>query len=584
VSSVHWPVLLLAARREARWLARNPLVLAGFAISCWLIWLNNRIQVQPYFPQQPLFWWYSDVSIPSCLLAAAGGVLLAAQLAAGRARRDGMELLYASYPATAATRAGAQLTSVVGPVLLGLVVTGAAVAWVDTQGALGAPRFWVLGAGLLLIVLAGTAGVALGSWVRHPMAGILAVLVLGLIEIDLVLSWANPVHLPGGTAWLFPWSDPGSVLAMLPGVTVPYPPPVHLAELTGLIVLAVTAALWPVLPRRRALIGIAVVALGLTCWSGWQQAKPVSAQTLGALVRQATQPAQVQTCKRAGAVRYCYYPLFAPLVSRWAVAVNGVLSRVPPASADGLVVRQVNDEFALIAPLVSPTSLTSILTVQSSLSAKLSTWQEELWTDPRLMPGASVPPVYTDLTWGMAVPPGAPGGSIGAAQLALAVSTAEWVTGLPTTGRQVSYSDARGGGIDLLSCVPVGQARAAIALWLAAGVTPAARAAFGASLAGPAQSTDVGGKRIASYSESGSGPGVGLTVTAQGAALAEEMLRLPARQVEAALQPRWRSWLQPQATLAQLAHALRLRLPAQPAVEAQPGSNASYTPPSWVCG
>ena len=98
------------------------------------------------------------------------------------------------------------------------------------------PRWWVLGAGLLLICLASSLGVALGSWRQHPLAGILAVLVLGLIEIDLVLSWANPIHLPGGTAWLFPWSAPGSLLNVLPGLTVPYPPPVHVAELAGLIV------------------------------------------------------------------------------------------------------------------------------------------------------------------------------------------------------------------------------------------------------------------------------------------------------------------------------------------------------------
>ncbi len=42
----------------------------------------------------------------------------------------------------------------------------------------------------------------------NRLPGILAVVVLGLIETDLVLSYSNPIHLPGGVTWLFPWSAP----------------------------------------------------------------------------------------------------------------------------------------------------------------------------------------------------------------------------------------------------------------------------------------------------------------------------------------------------------------------------------------
>ena len=253
-------VLLLAGRREALWLARSPLVLAGLAVAAWLIWLNDRVHVFAYGGTQLTFWWYADVSIVACLLAAGGGVLMAAQLAASRARRDQMEQLYASYPASTAVRTGAQLVSVTGPVVLAVAVTGIAWAWLDSNGTLGAPRLWVLGAGLLLIAAAGTIGVALGTWLGHPMAGILVVLALGLIEINLTLSVANPVHLPGGTAWLFPWSDPGSVLATLPGMTVPYPPPAHLAELAALIALAVVAALWRFPAALAAFLGGGVLS------------------------------------------------------------------------------------------------------------------------------------------------------------------------------------------------------------------------------------------------------------------------------------------------------------------------------------
>jgi hypothetical protein len=583
-----WRVLLLAGRRESWWLARNPLVLAGLATSGWLIWLNNRtldLPVALYGLPQPGFWWAADVSIAACLLAVAGGVLIASQLAAGRVRRDAMEQLYASYPTSAAVRRSAHLLSVTGPVVLAAALTAGAVVWLDRQGTLGAPRLWVLGAGLALIVLAGSLGVALGSWLTHPLAGILTVLVLGLIEIDLVLSVSNPIHLHGGNAWLFPWSAPGSLLNSLPGLTVPYPPPAHVAELAGLIALAAVASLWRVLASRRVATVLAAAAVGVTCWSGWLEARPVSATVLDAMGREVTQPARFEQCQLAGGVRYCYYPAFGPLVRQWTVPVDGVLARLPRAARPGLTVRQVWDLYFGEPPLL-PTALTSNGPgAPTRLSTAVGNFQQALSADPGLIPGSVIPPVYTDASWGT-------GSSVGAAQFALAVSTAEWATGLPTTGRSVSYNYAiTGGGSQsgtaVLACVPVAQARQSIALWLAAGATPATRLAF--PQAGTARSTQVGKQWVATVAEPGSGPSVGLTATAQGAALTAEMLRLPDRLVDAVLGARWKYWLSPQASTAELATALGLRLPPQPA--ARPDlpytegntTYGSYTPPTQVC-
>jgi len=595
-SRTTWPgtstrVLALAGRRETSWLVRNPILIAGLAVSAWLIWLNNRIPDLPlayYGIGQPGFWWAADVSIVACLLAGAGGVLIASQLAASRVRRDGMEQLYASYPTSAAVQRGAQLLSVTGPVLLAAALTAGAVAWLDTQGTLGSPRPWVLAAGLLLICLAGSVGVTLGSWRQHPLAGILAVLVLGLIEIDLVLSFSNPVHLPDGVAWLFPWSAPGWLLNSLPGLTVPYPPPAHLAELSGLIVLAVVASLWPVLARRRVAALLAVAGFGVTCWSGWLEAQPVSANVVAAMAREVTQPAEYQRCQVTGGVRYCYYPAFRPLVGQWAAAVGGVLARLPRASRQALTVRQVWDLAFLAPPLLSPTGLTSNGSPPPTrVVTGTGNFQQSLSSDPGLVSGSSAPPVYTDASWST-------GEYLGAAEFGLAVSTAEWATGLPTTGHRVTYSytipggdGAGGGGIAVLACVPAGQARQSIALWLAAGATPATRSAF-AHLRSPV-STQVGKHWIATIAVSGSGPSVGLVATVQGAALAAEMLRMPARTVQARLSARWQYWISPQATTAELAAALGLRLPAQP--PARPdlpyvrgnASYGNYTPPTRVC-
>ncbi len=589
-----WPgtrtrVLVLASRREASRLARNPFVLAGLATSAWLIWLNNRtldLPVAEYGLGQPGFWWAADVSIVACLLAAAGGVLIASQLAASRARRDSMEQLYASYPTPAAMRTGAHLLSLTGPVVLAAALTAGGVAWLDNQGTLGSPRLWVLAAGLLLICLAGSFGVALGSWRQHPLSGLLTVLVLGLIEIDLVLSFSNPIHLPGGTAWLFPWSAPGSLLNSLPGLTVPYPPPAHLAELAGLIVLAVVASLWPVLARRRVAAVLAVAGISVTCWSGWLEAKPVSAPVLNTMAREVTRPADFQRCQLARRVRYCYYPAFSPLVRQWAVPVNGVLARLPRVSRPVLTVRQVWDLGFFVPPLLSPTGLTSNGSPPPTrVVTTVGDFQQALPADPGLISGSSVPPVYTNASWSS-------GENLGAAQFELATSTAEWATGLPTTGRSVTYNYAyRGGGsqsgTDVLACVPAGQARQSIALWLAAGATPATRSSF--ARLGPPVSTQVGKQWVATVTAPGSGPSAGLIATAQGATLAAEMLRLPDRTVQSMLDVRWHHWLSPHTTTAELAAALGLRLPAQPA--AQPDlpytkgnvQYGTYTPPTQIC-
>jgi hypothetical protein len=574
-------VLILAGRRESLWLARNPLVLAGLAVSAWLIWLNNRIPDRPYSEYglgQPGFWWAADVSIVACLLAMAGGVLIASQLAAGRAKRDGMDQLYASYPTRATVRTGAHLLSVVGPVVLAASLTAGAVAWLDRQGTLGAPRLWVLGAGLLLICLAGSLGVALGNWRQHPMAGILTVLVLGLIEIDLVLSVANPIHLPDGTAWLFPWSAPGFLLNLLPGVTVPYPPQAHLAELTGLIVLAVVASLWPVLARRRVAAALAVAAVAVTSWSGWLAAKPVSASVLSTMAREVTRPADFQQCQLTDGVRYCYYPAFRPLMRQWAIPVDGVLRRLPRTSRPVLTVRQVWDlDYFFIPPLLSPTGVTSNGFVPSRQGTAVTNFQQALSADANLIPGSSPPPVYTNGNWGT-------GNSLGVAQFGLAISTAEWATGLPTTGREASFDHTFADGASqsytgVLACVPVGQARQSIALWLAAGATAATRSAFAHTTAG---STQVGKQWVATVTAPGSGPSAGLVATAQGAALAAEMLRLPARTLQTALAARWRYWLSPHTTTAELAAALGLKLPPQPTGRPEHRLD-SYTPPTQVC-
>src|SRR6202022_826297 len=88
--------VLALAKVEVSLLIRSLLVLAGLLAGGAVIWLFIR-SVQP-------LWWNAAWEIGGGQLVLAMAVLVAAQLAAGRARRDAMSDLYASFPATAGTR------------------------------------------------------------------------------------------------------------------------------------------------------------------------------------------------------------------------------------------------------------------------------------------------------------------------------------------------------------------------------------------------------------------------------------------------------------------------------------------------
>lgn len=568
-------VVILAGRAEAARLSRSPLVLAALLVSAVLIWWNSRTAVPD--------WWVWDVQIDSTLLAVAGAVLVAAQLAAGRARRDNADRLYQSYPTPASARTIAHLIGLAGPLLLAAVLAGAAVLWLDLLGALGTPRPAVLAQGLLLVALGGAIGVALGSWLPNPMAGILTVIVLGTAEADLLWPFGGPVHVPGATAWLFPWTQP-VVAGYLPGPTPGIPPASHLAWLAALSGLAAIAALCRAVPGRltgvTSLTALAAAAcLAAAGWSGWAQTRPVPLSVQDGILYQEAYPARVQPCISRPGVRYCAYPAFQRDVARWAAAVNGVLGRLPGRPAATLVVRQVTDsDFGPSDVGYLPATAARNSRLRGLESAFTSFLQRED-TDPGLVPGSSRPPVYVDENWGR-------GPALGLYQLGLSLQVAWWVAGLPTTWlRSVSYTDGNTSGLTQITCLAVGQAREAIALWLAVSATPATRTAFLAGPpdypgpAGPGYLTPVrvAGHWISGYQPAISGYFGALTYTGQGAALAEAMLRLPEQRVEAVLAARWPGWLSSRATEAQLAAALGVALPvaaAPPASMVHPGQPA----------
>jgi ABC-2 type transport system ATP-binding protein len=151
---------------EARMLFRSLLVLAGLLAGGLVIWALIH-SVQP-------LWWNVAWQIGYGQAVLGMAVLIAAHLAAGRARRDGMADLYASFPATAATRTLGQLTGLAGTLPASLLLIGGTAAAVQVLGPVGVPGIAALAGGLLLVIAAGAAGIAICTRFPHPLAGVLA--------------------------------------------------------------------------------------------------------------------------------------------------------------------------------------------------------------------------------------------------------------------------------------------------------------------------------------------------------------------------------------------------------------------------
>ena len=84
----------------------------------------------------------------------------------------------------------------------------------QVRSAIGAPSITVLGGGLLLVIAAGAAGIAIGTRFPHPLAGVLGALVL-------LLSSGTSHTATGSGIWLLPWEWTTSWLRALPLLAQP---------------------------------------------------------------------------------------------------------------------------------------------------------------------------------------------------------------------------------------------------------------------------------------------------------------------------------------------------------------------------
>jgi hypothetical protein len=526
---------------EGRLLARSALVLGGLVAGAAVVYRFGLGQGQP-------LWWNAGWGIGYGQQILALAVLAAAQLAAGRARRDGLSELYRSFPAAPRTRVLAQLAGLAGAVPASLVLIGAAVVTIELRGAVGRPGLAALAAGLLLVIAAGAVGIAVGTRFAHPLAGVLAAFVL-LVPFSQSNRFNNPF------IWLFPWVAPNQ-LGWLPGPLAGYPPAAaHAVMLAGLAALAGVVALALAAGRRRLRAGLAVAAAGavaVICVAGAVQLRPIPVADLTRLAAEVASPAAVQHCTTASQVRYCLYPGFGGELPALQAPVRGVLVQLPRRPASPLTIRQT-----------ASLNFTDPTLTHGHPAALRARWDRELAHGAGTVSSASA--IYlTAGTW--------PARASLPARFSLAMATAEWAVGLPPALGIVDGSFSA-------QCVPLGQAREAIAIWLAiraAGAPAAQLRAGGLTVA------YIDGRPVLTWFYPGEGASyltsLGPQPTDAGYLLAQAMTRLPVARVSRVLDGAWSTWLNWHTSQARLAAALGIALPRPPAVRGLPPSLPAPNP------
>jgi hypothetical protein len=292
---------------------------------------------------------------------------------------------------------------------------------------------------------------------------------------------------------------------------------------------------------------VAVAAAGA---AGAAQLRPLPTAELTHLVRAVADPASVQRCSTARQVRYCLYPGFGRDLATLRAPVGGVLARLPARPAEPLTVRQV-----------AGLDVTDLTLTHGQPRPRRARWNARV----QLAPGTAA--TASDIN----VPVGswpAAGRPLADARFELALATADWAVRLAPT-----VSARRLEGV-LQPCVPLNQAREAIAIWLAIVATHPPAGELQAGLGGAAGFTLVGETAVADWADPGSPfgylwpQGAGPQTTAAGYLLASAMTRLPEDQVARVLAGAWATWLNWHATDARLAAALGIPMPRVPVLPA----------------
>lgn len=503
------------SRIEAHRLLTSPLLWVGVA----LVGLACVTVLDSGLPDQSEWLSLSGRFIPLLIYPLCGMVLVAANRAALRARRDGTLELLDSLPARPAVRTLGLLAALWVPVLVGVGATAALTVsvWFGSGKDPGA-GLWsrseldlpftdigiaTIVSAVVLVACAGALGIALARLLPWGLVPIVAVVAIGIATGVL-----GGDDLPGIIGFLGPVANGGDLPAFLSPVAQGW----HVAYLVGLGALAVGAAFLLDGERRWGVGGLAL-AVALLATSLVGPSRTYAGDTAHGLADLVTDPSPHQRCLEGDGVTVCHFPELDEIAARWLALAEPVRAAAPADAIDGPLGIHTRLSAEEIDQLAAP--------VRAELDRRGDSFP---WTDE--------PGIHPDLRWD-------------GADALRAMLVAHGIVGLPESGAP-----------PVEPCFAGGQARAAVAVALAGrGLRVDERSTLRAPPDGPDGLAGVTDFVDAPW-EVDSEPAVVHAET--DLALGRALLERPVDEVRGVLAADWSTWVDPRTPTEDLAAAFGL--------------------------
>ena len=356
------------ARVEGRQLLSNEVFIVAIFMSIAIlvvfgfVWASDNLGARNS-------WRYWLALLPVFSLPFAGMTLVAMNLAALRARREGTEELFGSLPATSTTRVVGHL----GSVWMALVVQSVFVAitfasgrfLTDHFGAIDAASIGDIAVSFVLVACAGSFAVALARWLPNPLVALVAVVLLAF--------GGTAIGGIGGQHWsltrqlsIWPrYPDHDWAFAIRPSWW-------HAAYLLSLgLVVAVVAVARQRRDRLTLLLGVSAVAFaGVT---GYVQTRPMTDGDAERIAAMISDPIAHSSCRTTDGLTLCAYRDYADITRVWTRELTAPFAAVAPLQrANGFVVAWHEPRLDRLDPAVR--DRLDVDALAASWSAAPDTW------------------------------------------------------------------------------------------------------------------------------------------------------------------------------------------------------------------
>ncbi len=527
-ADMRWTTVAPLLRADLRRVLLHPAFLFGVAITWGMVALALSEEDE---------WLGASAGVALGLVPLGWMTIIATNLTALRPRRRGTEELFASLPAPQPVRTSALLATAIGPGLVATLHALGAVVWLMNRDRPlpGSPLWQEIAVGVVIVIGAVAVGVAVARWLPNGFFGVLAVVVVTLIQARVFELTAWPWHTSDAhpARFLAFLAEPSSVadrsLELRPSGW-------HLVYLLGW---TATVALVGILRDHRgarpamAVFALSLLTVGVT---GWIQTRPLSDASRDQMVSYLLEPELHQLCRTVDDIRYCAYPGHSGELDDWQATTAAVLAQLPPAAS----ARAADLDLVQRPATIIGNSDCGPSRFRDSLHPTVAARVEpaRLWVaDGDVHPsfGGEAFPCSNRDDHGFF----------------LAVQVAAWAAGLPPAPH---HDDQR--------CLATGQARSAIALWAAATAAPDGARTMNDVVRDGRDRTHL---RFDGWD---SPPMWGVTFAAADAEVAKAMLALPDERIRSALSLHWDLLMDRTTATAVLAEVLGTELAgATPAVD-----------------